>query len=196
MENKNDSIITENTYLFDKNIEECKRIFEKTNKSPNDIIDFLLSLHLVLEIGINSVIRDVIVNKLQKGVDKSKIVNNLDRISFIDKATLFVYMEKYNFSCQDEIEEADKFHSIIGCMKSFSEARNILMHGGMIGSFFDRFSSCTNAVSILNIKYMNGQISKFKMICDGLKFYLDHLSSDNLNFGNLKDKYLNYDFIS
>lgn len=195
MPTENFSIIAESLHILNKNIEECRIIFDKEDKSPNDIADFLISLHLVLEISINALIRDVVVNNLQKTIDKSKIVENLDRISFIDKTTLFVYMEKYTFSNFEEVLEADKHHSIIGIIKKFAETRNFLMHGSMIGGFLDGRSSNTVVVSRLTNKHMDDQVDRFKKICDGMKFYLKHLTSHNSDIKGLENRFLSYEFI-
>lgn len=188
-----ESVISESLHLLEANKEKCEAINKKEDKSPNDIADFLISLHLVMEISINALIRDLVVNNLQKTIDKSKIVDNLDRISFIDKTILFVYMEKYDFS--DSIENADKHHSLIGLLKSFSQTRNLLMHGSMIGDFLDGQSSTTSTVSKLTDSHFNEQVERFKKIYDGLIFYLEHLKHCNSDVDYLKRKFLNYNFL-
>lgn len=192
-ERDRESIIAESLHLLNSNKDKCRTIILKTDKSPNDIADFLISLHMVLEISINALLRDIIVNNLQKGIDKAQIVDNLDRISFIDKATLFVYMEKYDFD--GKISDANEQHKLIGLMKDFSQARNLLMHGSMIGSFLDDGSSPSVAVSRLTNNYMEQQISKFKRIYVGMKFYLQHLKYCYSDKDYLLDKFLNDSFL-
>ncbi|MFW0862073.1 MAG: hypothetical protein ACKKL6_00595 [Candidatus Komeilibacteria bacterium] len=196
VDENNISVIAESPYLIKSNKEKCKKIIGKEpDVSPNSRADFLISLHLVLELSLNALLREIIVNNLQKKIDKSKIVNNLDKISFIEKITLFVYMEKYKFD-YDEIEKADEYHSIIGKMKEFSKTRNLLMHGSMIGSFLDDHSSPTTATSVLTPEHMNEQIENFKYILEGVKFYLNHLKNCTFNKKELIDKFLNTDFLS
>ena len=195
MSTEGSSVISESYHILTKNVDECRRIVNKEDKSLNDIADFLISLHLVLEISINALIREIIVNNLQKTIDKAKIVGNLDRISFIDKTVLFVYMEKYDFPVYEDILAADEHHGIIGTMKSFAETRNFLMHGSMIGGFLDGKSSNTVVVPRLTMEHMNDQIGKFKKICDGMKFYLEHLATRNPDIDRLKGVFLSYEFL-
>ncbi len=191
----NSSIITENLYLQKKNIKECKRILSKRDKSPDDIADFLISLHLVLEININALIREVVLNNLQKNIDKSKITEDLDGISFIHKTVFFICMQKYRFDF-DEIKKADNFYDIIKTMKLFTNTRNQLLHGSMIGGFLDERSNDTHVVHKLTEKHMNEQIEGFKKIFQGMEFYLEHLSSkNNYDIKSLKNKFLNYSFL-
>ncbi|QQS60474.1 hypothetical protein IPN41_00635 [Candidatus Falkowbacteria bacterium] len=193
MPTENSSIIVESLHLLIKNIEECRRIVSKEYRSPNDIADFLISLHLVLEISINACIRDIVINNLQKTIDKAKIVENLDKISFIEKATLFIYMEKYDFS--GELHEADKHHRIIGTMKDFAKTRNFLMHGSMIGGFLDVTSTTTPAVETLTNEHMENQITKFREICEGMKFYIRHLKDCKSNKDDLEGKFFDVNFL-
>jgi hypothetical protein len=181
-------------HLLEVNKEICKRINLKPYKSPDDIIDFLIALHMVLEISLNGLIREVVVENLQKTIDRSKIVDNLDRISFIDKTVMFLYMEHYDFGL--DIDKADENHKIIGLIKSFSEARNKLMHGSMIGSFDDSLNSNDSvATRLLNSGYLEEQIKKFKDIVAGMTFYIDHLIQGNIDKTVLIVKFLDVHFL-
>ncbi len=187
------SVIFESLYLLESNQKKCKELLSKSNRSPNDIIDFLISIHIVLEFGLNGLFREIIINNIQKNIDKAKIVNNLDHITFIDKTILFIYMEKYNFN--NNLSKANEHHSIIEILKDFSNTRNQLMHGSMIGSFSDENSSKTSAVSIITSEHMKKQIEKFKKILDGVIFYLDHLKYCPVNKEDLKNKFLDTTFL-
>lgn len=193
MEENTKNVITESLHLLDSNKIKCREILGKNSRSANDIADFLISLHLVLELSLNAFYRDIIVNNLQKKIDKAKIVENLDKISFIDKTILFVYMEKYDFN--NEIYKADEQHSIIGYLKDFANTRNLLMHGGMIGSFLDNYSNIAPAVNILTQLHMDSQIQKYKDIMKGMEFYLDHLKYCASNKETLKNRFLDITFL-
>lgn len=90
-------VATESLYLMLSNKAKCQQLFQKDNRTEEDITDFLVSLHLVLELGLNAFFRQIILIQLQKGISRIDVADNLDKISFIDKACLFVYMPQYNF---------------------------------------------------------------------------------------------------
>ena len=186
------SIISESLHLLNSNRNKCKAIFQKEDKSPNDIADFLISLHLVLEIGLNGMYRELVINNLQKTIDKSKITNHLDSITFIDKTIMFVCMEKYSF---DSIEEANDHYSIIETLRNFSGTRNKLMHGSMIGSFEDGKSNLSVATKVLNTEHMDAQIEKFKRIINGVTYYLNNLNNCPVDKDELNKKFLDLTFI-
>lgn len=188
------SVIAESLHLIESNKERCRVILAQETRDANDIADFLISLHLVLELSLNGFFRDIIVNNLQKTVDKAKIVENLDKISFIDKSILFIYMEKYNF--EENPYKADEYHSIIGKLKDFAGIRNILMHGSMIGSFLDDYSNKTIATNILTHQQLSKQIKKYKDIMEGMEFYLNHLKNCRSNKQDLKNMFLDTNFLS
>ncbi len=66
----------------------------------------------------------------------------------------------------------------------------------MIGSFLDDYSSPTRAVNVLTLKHMKQQIKDYKYITEGVKFYLNHLKSSEVNKRELISKFLNTDFLS
>lgn len=69
----------------------------KDARTKEDIMDFLISLHLVLEIGLNAFYRQVIFSELQKTIEQTKVADNLDKINFIDKTILFFYLPHFDF---------------------------------------------------------------------------------------------------
>ena len=187
------SVISELLYLIESNQKNCKKLLSKHNRSPNDIIDFLISLHLVLEAGLNGLFREIIINKTKKTINKTEIAKNLDCITFIDKTILFIYMEEYDL--KDKISEADGCHSIIGILKDFSNTRNKLIHGSMVGSFSDGNSDRTLTANLITPEHMKKQIEKFEKILKGVTFYLDHLKSCPVNKNDLKNKFLDITFL-
>ena len=84
--------IVESQYLILSNRKKCTEILQKQDRDRNDIIDFLISLHIVLEAGINGFIRKIVINRIKKGVRKKEIVSDLDQVNFIHKVILFFTM--------------------------------------------------------------------------------------------------------
>ncbi len=188
---------TESDYLIVSNRKKCQEILKKVNFDENDFIDFLISLHLVLEVGLNTFFRHVSLNEIQKGVDKLEIIKNIDEINFISKATLFIYNSRFNF--EGNISDADRHHNIIKLLKVFSEPRNKLLHGHSISTIFDeRGSRQSGARIIISKKKMKDQIVLFQKIMEGLNFYFNCLQS---NFSpsakeTLKNSYLDDSFLN
>lgn len=172
------SVISESYYLIESNRNKCSSLLKKKNLSPNDICDFLISLHIVLEVSINSLFREIIINNLQKTISKEKIVDDLDKLSFIDKVIFFILFSKFNFN--SEIDKANNYYSIIGKLKDFTEPRNKLLHGAMVGSFADS-DSITHTANLLTPENKEKQIKSFKDILEGLRFYCNCLINTNID---------------
>ena len=188
-------VSVESNYLFNSTRKRVSEILKKDGLEQNDIIDVFVGLHIVLELGINSLFRKIITPTLKKGVDIHEMIENLDNVSFRDKVVVFVYYSKFNF---DDIKKATEYHKLINKIKSFSELRNKLLHGHSIMEF-----SGTNGISRsglkkkLNAKKLKEQLDNFKFITEGLGYYLDCLDTDWTPQGKdeLKKMYLNGDFI-
>lgn len=190
--------MTESLHLLLLNKEKCKEILDKPTKSEGDIMEFLVSLHLVLELGLNAFFRQIIIMQLQKGIEKTKVASNLDKISFIDKVALFIYMPSFNFN--GEIARADSYHAAIGKLRKFTGIRNKLIHGHMVGQVH---YSATNIVDtetalLLNEDMLKIQIEDFKFIIDAIAFYFDHWHSSFTQQGkiDLKTQFLDTEFLS
>jgi len=167
----------ENHHIFLSNKIRCREILSNNSKTKEDIIDFLISLHLVLETGLNSFYREIILIQLQKNIEQTKIANNLDNINFIDKTALFFYLPRFNF--HDKINEADTYHKAIGKLRQFSEVRNKLLHGHMNGqvTYSEEHRVETRAFELVSEENMNSQIEIFKFANEAVGFYFDHLET-------------------
>jgi len=188
-----DSIISESDYLMMSNRTKCSDLLQKKSLSPENIYDFLISLHIVLEVSLNKLFREIVINNLQKTISnsKEKIVDDLDKLIFIDKVIFFILFAKFDF--KDKIEDANKYYSIIGKLKDFSNTRNKLLHGSMIGSFIDS-DTVTNSVYLLTDEHKSKQIESFKFIFEGLKFYCDCLKDYQYDKARI-DKLLDINFL-
>ena len=189
-------IYLESDYLIIKNKRTCNHLLAVEKNTEENIIDFLISLHIVLEVSLNSLFRHLTINQIKKSVGKLKVIKNLDNISFIDKTVLFIYNSNFDFG--DNVDKATKYHEIIGKMKQFSEARNKLLHDHSVSTLFpheglERDSEVRALLSEENVKK---QIKLFKFILEGMRYYIDCLEGDftSNRKENLKKEFLNDDF--
>lgn len=186
----------ESGYLIIKNKDICSNILRMQNPVENDLIDFFVSIHLVMEISLNTFFRTISLVEMQKRVDPLAVIKNLDGINFIDKTILFIYNSHFNFN--GALDSADRYHSIIGQLRQFSEPRNKLLHGHSISTIFrqdtNRHSDTRN---IISQERMNNQISLYKNVMNGLKFYFDCLQSSFSTSGknSIKNEYLDDAFL-
>ena len=186
----------ESGYLIVSNKEKCANLIRESELSEKDIIDIFISLHIVLEVSLNTLFRHLALMSIKKDIDEFEVIKNIDNISFIDKTILFIYNSKFEFG--DKIVEATKYHSIIGTLRDFSALRNQLLHGHSISTIFDgqsnRHSTLKKSITLENL---DAQIKKFKFILEGMRFYLDYLdspiSSDQRNA--FKDSFLSDNFL-
>lgn len=192
------SIWKESDYLIISNRKRCDELLNNSSLDDNDIIDILISLYIILEVGLNTLFRHLLVPTIEKemNIDKFKIIKNLDNINFIDKTTLFIYNSKFDFG--SKIKEVEKYHSIIDVMKDFSKVRNRLLHGHSISTIFDGQKNYKSDLKKdIHPKKLNEQILKFIFICEGLKFYLDSLISSFTKEAkeDFKKNYLDVNFL-
>lgn len=193
---------SESVYLIIANKKKCAEILDKSDLSDDDIIDVFISLHLILEVSLNALFRQLslrFINTMRiikKGIDELEMIENIDNIDFITKTTLFIYNSKFNFD--NKLPEAAKYHSIIGTLKKFSEMRNRLLHGHSISTIIeDGTSRDSKLKKNLTKKYLEEQIVKFKFIMEGIRFYLDCLDSSLSPEGkeSYKNEFLSDDFL-
>ena len=189
---------SESHYLIDANRQRCKEIFAKQQWEHGELIDGYIALHIVLEAGLNSLYRQLALRSLKKGVDRIKVMQNIDAISFIHKSTLFIYNSKFNFD--DKLDQATKYHKIIGTLKQFCQTRNALLHGHAIatisGDDVNEPRDTEIRRSIASGEEVKKQLNRFRFITDGMIFYLDCLEglADN-DRAFYKTAYLGYDFL-
>jgi len=171
------SVRIESNYLISSNKEKCNNLISNSKLDDNDIIDALISLHIVLEVSLNTLYRHLISSVIKKDIDQFEVMKNIDNINFIDKTILFIYNSKFNFG--NKLSEASKYHSIINKIRLFSEVRNKLLHGHSISTISDnkgkRHSEVKNKLSP---NFLKEQIKRFCFIMEGMRFYLDCLDSE------------------
>ena len=64
------SCTIESVYLILSNKKKCNELLKKSELTENDIIDFYISLHLVLEVSLNSLYRKLSIPSIKKNVKK------------------------------------------------------------------------------------------------------------------------------
>ncbi len=166
----------ESGYLITSNKEKCRGLIEESPLNDNDIIDILVSLHLVLEVGLNTMYRHLMLRDIKKDIDKFEIMKNIDNINFIDKTIMFIYNSKFDF--EGKLGEATRYHSIINALRDFSGVRNKLLHGHSISTISDGEKIKNSEVkNMLNPGFLKEQIGKFCFIMEGMRFYLNCLDS-------------------
>ena len=167
----------ESNYLIFSNKKICDNLISNSELDDNDIIDVLISLHIVLEVSLNTLYRHLSSSVIKKDIDQFEVMKNIDNINFIDKTILFIYNSKFNF--KNKLSEASKYHSIINKIRSFSEVRNKLLHGHSISTISDNKGKRYSEVKKkLNPNFLKEQINRFCFIMEGMRFYLDCLDSE------------------
>lgn len=171
------TIFGESVYLITSNRERCADLLKKHSLSEDDMVDVYISLHIVLEAGLNSLFRYISLSQIKNPKSRIEAIKHLDRISFIDKATLFIYSSSFDFG--DNFEKALEYRKIIDELIRFSEVRNKLLHGHSISAIFDlsrkEVQQSSEAKKLLDEKKLKVQIELFRHIMEGLRFYVDHL---------------------
>lgn len=190
------SMFKESQHLIITNKEKCSFLAGESELNFNNIIDCLISLHIVLEVSLNSLFRNLSLLSMKKSIDQFKIIENIDNINFIDKTILFIYNSKFNFN--GKLDKATEYHKIIGTMKDFSNIRNKLLHGHSISTIYEQEEKSDSSLKKnISLEYLGEQIKKFRIIMEGMRFYLDCLDSNLTEQGkeDLKKEFLNDDFL-
>jgi len=85
-------LVTNDSFLI-YHRKKCHDLINTGFNNKEDIMQFFLALHIVLEVGINSFFRQL-VTVLRFGRLK---MSCLDQVNFIDKVTMFFYLP-YSFN--------------------------------------------------------------------------------------------------
>ncbi len=173
----------ESTYLIRKNRAICQKLITEGNFSENNIIDILISLHLVLEIGINGLFHVISLKSFEKDIDMLDIMENVDKIGFIEKINMFIYFGSFNFD--KKLDKATKYHKILNTLKDFTYVRNALLHGHSIMTIYEfqkgSKEKSTRMKDKLNKIFLQEHIKQFKFIMDGIGFYLECYETDKIS---------------
>lgn len=165
------AIKSESSYLIKSHRDKVRELIANSKLDQEDIIDILISLHIVLEVGVNAFFRQILpIIKSRDVFVFDKFTENLDSINFGDKVAMFIYSGSFDLSGKEK--EAREYHKIIKKIKHFSEMRNKLLHGHAISSLYEDGKSEHSTLSKkLNLKTMGEQMKSFRTIVEGLAFY-------------------------
>ena len=178
------SFTKDSQYLLISRKNECARLLQKRkDMTPDDRTDFLIALHIVLETGINGLLRQIFIrfNHLMDAAQKSEAEQEFDSVNFREKVTSFIYLSKFTFATPEERKLANEHRSIIGKMRRFTEIRNKLLHGHAISetSHYENGTSkhwrSTMIKKLGDESTITSQIQMFTDIVSGIRFYVEHL---------------------
>ncbi|MDD5026499.1 MAG: hypothetical protein PHH13_03960 [Candidatus Peribacteraceae bacterium] len=164
----------ESLYLLISNRKKCTNILLKGDDiTKEDRMDFLISLHLVLELGLNALMRKVIKSGKRHYTNYESIDNHIDQVSYLDKLRIWLFSVSFKGVDADELGNN---MDIIGNLINFSEARNKLLHGHMIGRIEyasgEQPSRTTRAHDLTTEEFMNCQIDLFIKIVKSMSFFI------------------------
>lgn len=163
----------ESHHLRLSNKEKVRELLSNSELNENDIIDVFISLHIILEVSLNSLFRQLYLLKTEQYFDRLEVIKNLDEISFIDKVRFFIYNSKFKFQ---DINKAKKYQKIIGTLRNFACIRNQLLHGHSIITVIDDGGTRSSSTKKrLNKDHLKKQLEDFLFILKGLRYYLDCL---------------------
>jgi len=187
------TIYKESSYLLISNKQKVSDLLNNSGLDQNNIIDIFISLHIVLEVGINTLFRQLIDPMFKK----EEIIENLDKINFIHKTEMFVYYSEFNFK---DLKKAKGYLSIINKLINFSEMRNKLLHGHSISTRFEIGNNKNIKSKLsnnLNLKKLQKQLNDFCFILEGMSFFLDSLNMGLTESRKkiFKESYLDYSFL-
>lgn len=132
-------------YLLSKHqkiVLEMLNNIDDNNISIERKVDFVVSIHLVLEIWINDFFRSSILPKhLGHTINKQliEVVNNFDKISFSDKIIALVGFITITTTNIFDIQNKNGINiceniGVIWNIKNFSKYRNLALHGSFLWS--------------------------------------------------------------
>lgn len=156
----------------------------------DDKLDIIISLQILLEAGVNSVIRDLAVHSLKKDISYVEIAKDLDSVGFREKTASFIYGATFDFGA--DLAEATTRRKVLGKMQNFTRYRNAIMHGHTIAQQSVNGSrSSTTLHDILEDEVaFKKHIKQYAEIMDDLRFYAIHLSDESIDKDKLTKSYL------
>lgn len=187
---------TESDHLITSRREKCRKLLSQSELHEEDMIELYIALHVVLEVGLNALLRRLTLWHAQPAFDRREVINQVDDINFKDKTALFLYYGHFNFG--QKIDQAKEHQSILKKMAHFSEIRNQLLHGHSISTFVLEGQPHESSVRRkMNPETLAKQIELFRDIIKGMAFYLECLDLEErpLNKEELKEKYLDLSFL-
>lgn len=156
----------------------------------NEKLDIIIALQVLLEAGINSVVRDIAIHTLKKDLTYVDVAKDLDSVGFREKTASFIYGATFDFGT-DTVEASER-RKVLGRMQNFTRYRNAIMHGHTIAQ--QSINGARSSTALHDIledeKTFKQHVKQYAEIVDDLKFYVTHLSDESINKDKLVKSYL------
>jgi hypothetical protein len=167
----------ERNYFIIKKRESCADFLENDNPNEFEMLNALLNLHFVLEIGINAFFRNYYKhcsNYDFLGIN-TKVIDSID---FRSKIILFINCNKFNLSDANEVEIAHEYaKKIPKIIDDFNGIRNMIVHGHSISEASGTINDESPLKLIIKPDGFKEQSEKFKKIVSHLIFFIDRLET-------------------
>jgi hypothetical protein len=193
----NVTVKTESNYFFISRRKKCTEFLKINDPKESDILEFLLNLHFVLEIGVNTFFRNYY--KCLTNYDFINGSKEIDNISFSDKVTIFLNENRFNLRTGEDLKtNRDKVSKIIKRIKDFNYIRNMIVHGHPINEISSgEYKNQSELKSKLNKVFYTKQIENFKEIISNINYFVDRIETtirrDTIEM--FQKIYLNLDFL-
>jgi hypothetical protein len=167
----------ESNYFFMSRKQKCSEFLKITDPKEDDILEFLLNLHFVLEIGINTFFRNYY--KHTSNYDFFSDSKEIDNIDFYSKITIFLHENNFTLETREsEHESRKKVKQIMGTIKNFNYTRNMIVHGHSISEIhYGETKIQSKLKATLNKDYVIKQIDSFKDILNNLNYFIDRINT-------------------
>lgn len=173
----NVTLKVESNYFFMSRKQKCSEFLKITDPKESDILEFLLHLHFVLEIGINTFFRNYY--KHSSNYEFFKYSKDIDNIDFQNKIIIFLHENNFTLKTGENLNTSrQKINDIIGTMRNFNNLRNMIVHGHSVNEIhFGEQRIQSNLKSKLNTDYVAVQMESFKKILANLNYFIDRLNT-------------------
>lgn len=173
----NVTLKVESNYFFISRRDRCTEFLKIDDPKEADILEFLLNLHFVLEIGINTFFR--YYYKLFSNYDFFKDGNEIDKVGFYDKVTIFLNENSFTLETGENLNTSrQRVNEIIGLIKNFNNVRNMIVHGHSVNEIsYGEEKTQSSLKSKLNKDYCIKQIESFKKIILNINYFIDRLDT-------------------
>lgn len=173
----NVTLKVESNYFFISRRDKCTEFLKIDDPKEADILEFLLNLHFVLEIGINTFFR--YYYKLFSNYDFFKDGSEIDKVGFYDKITIFFNENSFTLETGENLNTSrQRVNEVIGLIKNFNNIRNMIVHGHSISEISCGEEKTQSSLkSKLNKDYCIKQIENFKKIILNINYFIDRLDT-------------------
>ncbi len=175
----------------------CKDFLSKREDlSESDILEFLLALHFVLEIGINTFFRNYYSTYTNQ--NPLKYENELDEINYIDKIRFFINSNNFIYKDGNDVQiSKEKAKRLISDMKSFGRIRNMIIHGHSVSEVTGEINKKSKLKDKLSPDSLIKQKTLFKNILENINFFVEkletHIGREQIKV--FQNSFLNADFL-